>query len=100
MRDRLPPDWPGRIAFVLSLAVAISLVGGVLIAEIKPGAVSDAEINFFSVLGGGAIAEIATYIALRSKGRHEEEIAEEREDNREEVKDDHRDETGEQIPNQ
>jgi hypothetical protein len=66
-------DW---VALILALAVAITLIAGFTIAELRHSEIPEAEINFFSVLAGGAIAEIATYIALSVKERkanHEED---------------------------
>jgi uncharacterized membrane protein YbhN (UPF0104 family) len=59
-------DW---VALILTISVAITLVAGFTIAEVQHAEIPEFEINFFSVLAGGMIAEIATYIALTAKER-------------------------------
>jgi general stress protein CsbA len=65
-------DW---VALILALALAITLIAGFTIAELQHEQIPEVEINFFSVLAGGMVAEIATYIALtaKEKRKHEED---------------------------
>ena len=58
-------DWTGRIVFVLALGVSITLVAGILIAGLSPGAITSEEVSFLSTLGGAIIGAIATYLGVR-----------------------------------
>jgi len=66
-------DWRGPIAFVLALGVAISLVSGVITAEVTPGKVTTEEAGFFSTLGGAIVGAVATYLGLQHRQKESDD---------------------------
>jgi hypothetical protein len=62
----------GIIALALALSVALTLFVGVVIAELRPDGITDLELNLLSLLAGGAIAEVATFIALGKATREDD----------------------------
>ena len=61
-------DWRGPIAFVLACGVSVALVGGIITAELTPGAVTTQEVSLFSTLAGAIVGAVAAYLGIQHNG--------------------------------
>jgi hypothetical protein len=55
-------DWAGRSAFMLACGLAAGWAGGLLIAAIKGGPISEHSADLLATLGGAMAGALATYL--------------------------------------
>lgn len=59
-------DWRGPIAFVLAIGVAVTLVAGIVTAELTPGPVTTQEVSLLSTIAGAIVGAVAAYLGIQS----------------------------------
>lgn len=81
-RERRDTDWPGIIALVLAIGLAVGFAGG-LIFEASPwtnSRISDESAALLSTLGGAMAGAVATYLGVGRRDQARREEHEEHED--------------------
>jgi hypothetical protein len=70
--EELPPwwtyvDWPGAVAFVLALGVALSMVIAIWGASTQDDAISEQGAQLLSTLFGASVGAVATYLGMAQR---------------------------------
>lgn len=62
------PNWAGRIAFILTCAIAISLCAAIIIVALTPEPLDQSFGAVITTLTGAAVGAVATYLGTTREG--------------------------------